>query len=98
MQITKDTIIGELIDIDPGTAKFLFEIGMHCLGCPAARSETIAQACEVHGADADAILSMVNLYLSKKKYEIRQKKIWIKPESFVVCYGRITVYAYSCPS
>ncbi len=67
MQITKDTIIGELIDIDPGAAKFLFEIGMHCLGCPAARSETIAQACEVHGADADALVAKLNGYLEQKK-------------------------------
>ena len=49
INITKDSIIGDILDIDPGCAPLFLEIGMHCLGCPSARGETIAQACEVHG-------------------------------------------------
>ena len=44
MKITKDMIIGDVLDIDSGAAKFFFAIGMHCLGCPASRGETIEQA------------------------------------------------------
>lgn len=66
MQITKDTIIGDILDHDPGTAQFFFEIGMHCLGCPASRGESIEAACMVHGTDADELVAKINDYLSKK--------------------------------
>ena len=35
MKITKDTIIGNILDAAPETAPFFLEMGMHCLGCPA---------------------------------------------------------------
>ncbi|MDR1693437.1 MAG: DUF1858 domain-containing protein [Oscillospiraceae bacterium] len=60
MQITKDTIIGDILDAAPETAPLFMEIGMHCLGCPASRGETLAEACEVHGVDADAFLERLN--------------------------------------
>ena len=60
MEITKDTIIGDILDHDVETAQFFLEIGMHCLGCPSARGETIAEACMVHGADADALVENLN--------------------------------------
>ena len=47
-KITKDTIIGDILDMDRDTAPYFLEIGMHCLGCPASRGETIEQACAVH--------------------------------------------------
>ena len=49
-QVTRDTIIGDILDMDQTTAPYFMEIGMHCLGCPASRGETIEEACEVHGA------------------------------------------------
>lgn len=66
MEITKDTIIGDILDRDPGTAQFFFEIGMHCLGCPASRGETIEAACMVHGTNADELVARINDYLSSK--------------------------------
>ena len=66
MQITKTSIIGDVLDFDNGTAKFFFEIGMHCLGCPASRGETIEQACAVHGTDADELVKKLNEYLASK--------------------------------
>lgn len=65
-QITKDTIIGELLTIDEGCAPFLMEIGMHCLGCPSARGESIEQACAVHGVNADELVAKINAYLASK--------------------------------
>ncbi|MBQ7499651.1 MAG: DUF1858 domain-containing protein, partial [Clostridia bacterium] len=53
-------------DYDPGTAEFFFEIGMHCLGCPASRGESIEQACMVHGTDADALVEKINAYFASK--------------------------------
>lgn len=64
MKITKETVIGEVLDFNPDTAQFFFEIGMHCLGCPASRGESIADACAVHGTDADELVKKLNDYLA----------------------------------
>lgn len=60
MKITKDSIIGDVLDKYPETAELFFSIGMHCLGCPASRGETIGEACMVHGADVDTLLDDLN--------------------------------------
>ena len=64
MTVTKKSIIGEVLDYDMETARFFFEIGMHCLGCPASRGESIEDACAVHGTDADALVEKINAYLA----------------------------------
>lgn len=56
-QITKDTIIGDILDIAPETAPIFLSIGMHCLGCPSSRGETVEQACMVHGVNVDELLA-----------------------------------------
>ena len=66
MQITKNSIIGDVLDFDNGTAKFFFEIGMHCLGCPSARGESIEAACLVHATDADALIKKINDFIAAK--------------------------------
>ncbi len=66
MEITKESIIGDVLDFDPETAKYFFEIGMHCLGCPASRGESIADACAVHGTDADELVAKLNAHLAGK--------------------------------
>ena len=66
MIITKDSLIGDILDHDVNTAKFFFEIGMHCLGCPHSRGESIAEACAVHGTDADELVKKINEYLQTK--------------------------------
>lgn len=66
MQVTKDMLIGDILELDEGTAKFFFEMGMHCLGCPASRGESLEDACAVHGVDADEVLGKINQYLAEK--------------------------------
>ncbi|MBR6535305.1 MAG: DUF1858 domain-containing protein [Clostridia bacterium] len=66
MKITKESIIGDILDFDAGTAEFFFEIGMHCLGCPHSRGESIEDACAAHGTDADALVAKLNAYLENK--------------------------------
>ena len=58
--ITKDTVVGDILDIAPETAPAFLDIGMHCLGCPASRNETVEEACMVHGIDCDKLLEIVN--------------------------------------
>ena len=66
MQITKDTIIGDILDAAPQTAPFFLEMGMHCLGCPHSRGESIEEACQVHGTNADELVEKINAYLTSK--------------------------------
>ena len=66
MKVTKDSLIGDILDFDVNTAQFFFEIGMHCLGCPHSRGESVAEACAVHGTDADSLVKKINDYLQSK--------------------------------
>lgn len=65
MKVTKDMIIMDVLKINPETAQFFLDIGMHCLGCPSASMESIEQACMVHGADADKLVNDLNAFLEK---------------------------------
>lgn len=58
--------IGSILDADEGTAQFFLAMGMHCLGCPASRGESIEQACMVHGVDCDELIEEINNYLATK--------------------------------
>lgn len=60
MEINKDTRIGEILENAPEKAEILLEVGMHCLGCPAAQMETLAEACEVHGIDVEEVVAKLN--------------------------------------
>lgn len=64
-EITKDMKIGEILDSCPESAQFFLAMGMHCLGCPSARNETVAQACMVHGVDADELVGDINKFLAE---------------------------------
>ena len=66
MKVTKESLIGDVLDQDVETARYFFEIGMHCLGCPASRGETIEQACAVHGPDADELVRKLNAHFTAK--------------------------------
>lgn len=63
-QVTKDTMIGDLLKIDAGVAPILLGIGMHCLGCPSSQMETIEEAAMVHGIDADVLVGKINDFLA----------------------------------
>ena len=65
-QVTKDMNIGEILDNARETVPFFLNLGMHCLGCPASRGETIEQACAVHGADADELVAKLNAHFANK--------------------------------
>ncbi|MCR5004731.1 MAG: DUF1858 domain-containing protein [Clostridiales bacterium] len=65
-KISKDMLIGDLLQVDPAVAPLLMACGMHCVGCPSARGESLEEACFVHGLDADAVEASLNEYLEKK--------------------------------
>ena len=66
MKVTKQTLIGDVLSYDVGTAEFFLAIGMHCLGCPASRGESIEAACNVHGTDADELVRKLNDHIKSK--------------------------------
>lgn len=66
-QVTKETLIGDILMYDFDCAPYFLEMGMHCLGCPASMGETIEEACMVHGTDADQLVGDLNEYFASKE-------------------------------
>ncbi len=67
MEVTKETIIGDIVDFDENTADIFLESGMHCISCPVSRMESVEEACDVHGVDADELIKKLNAYFASKK-------------------------------
>lgn len=63
--ITKDMTIYEVLQVAPDIAPVFFEFGMHCLGCPISRGETVEQAAAAHGVSADEMLARLNEFVEK---------------------------------
>lgn len=66
MEVTLDTIIGDIVDFDEDTAEIFLESGMHCIDCPVSRMETVEEACMVHGVDPDELIEKLNKYFAEK--------------------------------
>ena len=64
--VTKDTLIGDILDMDRDTAPYFLEMGMHCLGCPSARGESLEEACMMHGVDVNELIEKINKHLADK--------------------------------
>lgn len=62
-EVTKSMYIGEVLQLDPGLAGILMEVGMHCLGCPSSQMESVEDAAMVHGFNADDLVNKLNAYL-----------------------------------
>ena len=65
IEIKKDTIIGDILDVAPQTAPIFFSIGMHCLGCPSSRGETVEEACAVHGVNCEELIEKLNEHIGE---------------------------------
>ena len=66
MDITRETVIGDIVDFDPETAEVFMDCGMHCIDCPVSRMESIEEACEVHGVDPDELIENLKDYFEHK--------------------------------
>ena len=65
--VNKDTLIGEIVVQYPEAAEILLSIGMHCLGCPASRMESLQDACAVHGVDAQQVIDAINAKITESR-------------------------------
>lgn len=63
-KVSKDMLIGQLLQVDPNIAPILMRAGMHCLGCPSSQMESLEEAAMVHGIDADVLIQQLNDYLA----------------------------------
>ena len=64
-QITKDTLIGDILKINPNSVPILLNMGMHCLGCPSSQMESLEEAAMVHGMDVDVLVQQINDFLGE---------------------------------
>lgn len=65
-QVTRDMLIGEILQKDMSVAVILMNSGMHCVGCPSSQMESLEEACMVHGLNVDEVLKDINEYLANK--------------------------------
>ena len=64
-EVTKDTLIGQVLDTVERCVQFFLEMGMHCLGCPASRGESLEQACLVHGIEVEELVDSLNQHMAE---------------------------------
>ena len=81
-QVTKDMLIGQLLQLDPNMAGILMASGMGCVGCPSAQMESLEEAAMVHGIDADVLIQQLNDYLAGRQYQLYTNN---KRKGLVVC-------------
>lgn len=64
-KVSKDMLIGQLLQIDAHIAPILMRAGMHCLGCPSSQMESLEEAAMVHGLDVDVLVNQINDFLGE---------------------------------
>ena len=75
--ITKDTIIGELVEKYPQLIEPLMGFGVHCVGCHVSPFETIEMGFKGHGMtdeDVEAAVLKLNEVLEKNPASTKKKK------------------------
>ncbi|MGE4284358.1 MAG: DUF1858 domain-containing protein [Clostridia bacterium] len=68
-KVTLDTIIADVLKMDRGTVPIFLNAGMHCLGCPSSSGESIADACAIHGIDAEQLVKELNEFMENNSNE-----------------------------
>ena len=98
--VTGETLVGEVVSKYPEAIEILLSIGMHCLGCPASRAESLEDACAVHGIPAEQVIDAINEKISAIAEGMdkidRESAIWVEPCSHASqsnCWGHGFLYA-----
>ncbi len=63
-QINKDMTFNEVLDMGPEMVKVLIKYNMGCVGCAAAKFESIEQGAKAHGINLDDLLCDLNTALN----------------------------------
>ena len=71
IKITKEMIIGDILNEAPDMAPVLMAAGMHCIGCPTAQMETVEEAAYVHGIEPELLITRVNAFVDAQDKEAK---------------------------
>ena len=63
MDLSRESMISDILEDFPEAMPKFQELGMHCLGCALATAESLEQACAAHGVDPDEFLVELKAYL-----------------------------------
>lgn len=64
MEITRETMLSDILENCPEAMPAFQAIGMHCMGCALASGENLEQACAAHGVDPDEFIEGLKNYLA----------------------------------
>ncbi len=59
VKITKDMMLGDILQKKPEAAVVMMEYGLHCIGCHISTMETLEQGSMAHGLSDEDISEMV---------------------------------------
>lgn len=62
-EISRETIISQILEYYPQAMPVFQDLGMHCLGCALATSESMEAACAAHGVDPDEFIINLKAFL-----------------------------------
>ena len=71
IKITKEMIIGDILNEAPDMAPVLMAAGMHCIGCPSAQMETVEEAAYVHGIEPELLITRVTAFVDAQDKEAK---------------------------
>lgn len=69
--VTKDALLGEIVELYPEAISVIQEYGLHCVGCFASGFDTVEVGCKVHGFD-DAIIDEMIRRVNEVIHEVRR--------------------------
>ena len=64
MELTRETLISEIVENCPQAMPAFQAIGMHCMGCALASGENLEQACAAHGVDVEEFIKYLEAFLA----------------------------------
>ena len=73
MEITKDTIIEDVLKAHPDAIQVLMKYNLGCVACMGATQESIEQGALMHGIDPEPLVKELNELFSEKQTESEEK-------------------------
>lgn len=71
MEITKDTIIEDVLKAHPDAIQVFMKYNLGCIACMGATQESVEQGARMHGIDPEPIVKELNELFSKDSPEAK---------------------------
>ena len=59
-QITKNMLLGDIMEMKPDSGEVFLGFGLHCFGCPMAAMETLEEVAELYEINLELMLKKLN--------------------------------------